>query len=91
MTPVNTEQAWRDFQSSRYDRTPNFHYRPLAVDPPFSSSGGFSAIPIERIEDPAIAGILHQKRDELDRQITMLGDINSPRFMYGSVQLYGAR
>ena len=88
VTPVNSEQAWRDFQSSRYSRTPNFHYRPLAVDPPLLKRRLFKIL-IERIEDPAIADILRQKRDELDRQITMLGDINSPRFMYGSIQLYG--
>jgi uncharacterized protein (TIGR02421 family) len=88
VTPVNSERAWRDFQASKYDRTPSFHYRPLAVDPPLLKRRLFR-IPIERIEDPAIADILRQKRDELDRQITMLGDINTARFMYGSVQLYG--
>lgn len=88
VTPVNSEQAWRDFQLGRYKRTPNFHYRPLALDPPLLKRRLFR-IPMERIEDPAIADILRQKRDELDRRITMLGDINSPRFMYGGVQLFG--
>ncbi|UCF32751.1 MAG: flavohemoglobin expression-modulating QEGLA motif protein [Phycisphaerales bacterium] len=88
VTPVNSEAAWRDFQLSKYSRTPNFHYRPLAIDPPILKRRLFKIL-IERVEDPAIADIFRQKRDELDRQITMLGDINSPRFMYGSVQLYG--
>ena len=88
VTPVNSGQAWRDFQSSRYSRKPSLHYRPLAVDPPLLKRKLFG-IPIERVEDPAIADLLRQKRDELDRQMTLLGDINSPRFMYGSMQLYG--
>ena len=88
VTPVNSEQAWRDFQASRYDRKPSLHYRPLAVDPPLLKRRLFE-IPIERVEDPAIADLLRQKRDELDRQMTLLGDINSRRFVYGSMQLYG--
>jgi uncharacterized protein (TIGR02421 family) len=32
---------------------------------------------------------LRQKQDELDRQLTMLLDINTPRFLYGSLQLHG--
>ncbi|MFH1417705.1 MAG: flavohemoglobin expression-modulating QEGLA motif protein [Planctomycetota bacterium] len=88
VTPVNSERAWQNFQSNKYSRTPSFHYRPLSIDPSLLKRRLFE-IQIERIEDPAIADILRQKRDELDRQITMLGDLNSQRFMYGSVQLYG--
>lgn len=46
--------------------------------------------PIERVEDPALALLFRQKQNELDRQLTMLLDLNSRRFLHGSLQLYGA-
>ncbi len=45
--------------------------------------------PVERIEDPALAMIFREKLDEIDRQITMLQDRNTNRFLPGSMQLYG--
>ncbi len=88
VTPVNSEQAWRSFRASRYRRAPVLHYRPLLVDPVKLKRDLFK-IPIERVEDPALAHILREKQDELDRQITMLGDISTPRFLLGGAQLYG--
>jgi uncharacterized protein (TIGR02421 family) len=88
VTPVNPEPAWRAFRSSHYRKPPVFRYRPLPVDPLRLKRALFK-IPAERIEDPAIAHILHEKQDELDRKITMLRDMNTPRFVHGSVQLYG--
>ena len=46
-------------------------------------------IPIERIEDPTLAQLLRERQLEIDRKITMLIDLGSPRFLYGSLQLYG--
>ena len=47
------------------------------------------SIPIEQIEDPTLAHIYEEKRDELDRQITLLADRNTKRFLYGSRQIFG--
>ncbi|MBT8345414.1 MAG: flavohemoglobin expression-modulating QEGLA motif protein, partial [Desulfofustis sp.] len=33
--------------------------------------------------------LFRDKIEELDRQITMLQDINTPKFLHGSLQLYG--
>ncbi len=41
------------------------------------------------MEDPAIGQLLRDKLLELDRQIGMLLDINTPQFVHGSIQLYG--
>ncbi len=88
VTPVNAESAWRTFRASKYRHAPLFRYRPLAIDP-FRLKRALFDIPMERLEDPAISHLLHEKQDELDRQITMLRDMNTPRFVHGSVQLYG--
>jgi uncharacterized protein (TIGR02421 family) len=88
VTPANAEQAWNQFQKSRFEKEPVFQYRPLPVDPVILKRRLYST-PIERVEDPALLLLLRQKQDELDRQITMLSDVNMRRFVYGSLQLFG--
>jgi uncharacterized protein (TIGR02421 family) len=88
VTPVDTERAWRRFQSRRFDRAPVFRYRPLPADPIVLKRRLYE-IPIERVEDPALLQLFRQKQDELDRRITMLLDINTSRFVHGSVQVFG--
>ena len=88
LTPVNGEQAWRQFERSRFERMPAFHYRPLPIEPVVLKRKLYRA-PVERIEDPALGLVFRQKLDELDRQITMLQDRNTTRFLHESIQLYG--
>lgn len=88
VTPVNVAQAWAEFQRCGFEETPEFNYRPRPVDPDLVKRQLYQ-IPIERIEDPTLAHIFSAKRDELARQVTMIGDRNSPRFLYGSQQVYG--
>jgi uncharacterized protein (TIGR02421 family) len=88
VTPVDAEKAWHRFEKSRFDRAPVFHYRPLPVDPVLLKRRLYLT-PIERVEDPALALLFRQKQTELDRQLTMLLDLNSKRFLQGSLQLYG--
>ena len=70
------------------ERAPEFHYRPLAVEPGHLKRRLFD-IPVDRIEDPTLAHLFCQKQDELDRKITLLTDIGSRRFLYGSLQVFG--
>ncbi len=46
-------------------------------------------VEIENIEDPTLGDLFRQRQDELDRKITMLKDINTPRFLLGSRQVFG--
>ncbi len=87
-TPVNAESAWREFRRSRFEKPPVFYYRPLAVDPVLLKRQLYS-IPVERVEDPTLSYLFRQKQDELDRQITLLSDVDSPRFLQESLQVYG--
>jgi len=87
-TPANPRAAWNEFQRSRHAKAPRFLYRNL----PFDSvrlKRRLYEVPIERIEDPALAVLFREKQAELDRQITMLAERNTARFLLGSVQLYG--
>ena len=88
LTPVNGEQAWFQFKRNRFERMPALHYRPLPVDPVVLKRRLFKA-PVERVEDPALALIFRQRLDESDRQITMLQDRNTARFLPESIQLFG--
>jgi uncharacterized protein (TIGR02421 family) len=87
-TPVNAESAWREFRRSRFDKQPVFYYRPLSIDPTLLKRQLY-LIPVERIDDPTLAYLFRQKQEELDRQITLLTDIDTPRFLPESVQIYG--
>jgi uncharacterized protein (TIGR02421 family) len=88
VTPVDTEAAWRTFQNRKFQKPPRFRYRPLPADPVVLKRRLYG-VPIERLEDPALLRLFRQKQDELDRRITMLLDINTRRFVHGSLQVFG--
>ena len=88
VTPVNTEQAWAAFKRSRFERMPEFLYRPRTVAPSLLKRSLY-AVPLERVEDPVIAQLFREKQIELDRQLTMLVDRETSRFVHGSIQLFG--
>ena len=88
VTPVNVADAWRDFHSSGFSRPPEFLYRPRPLQPARLKRQLYR-IPLERIEDPTLASIFAAKREELDRQITLIADRGTRRFLHGSQQIYG--
>ncbi len=88
LTPVNPNGAWKQFQRERFERVPEFHYRPLPVDPAVLKRELYR-IPIERVEDPALQRLFQEKQEELELKLTMLRDRDTPRFLYESLQLFG--
>ena len=88
VTPVNIERAWEEFSRRGGEAPPAFDYRPLVVDAPLLKRTLFS-VQTEAIEDPTLAHLLDETRDVLDRKVTMLTDRGTPRFLYGSLQVYG--
>jgi len=88
VTPINTEDAYASFRRSHFERTPVFYYRPRAFDPALLKRKLWN-IGLERIEDPTLAHLFREKRDELDIQLTMLSHVDTPRFLPGSLQLFG--
>lgn len=88
VTPINNKEAWLAFNRNHFSRTPQFIYRPLPIDTSLAKRELFK-IPIERIEDPALAQLFRERQLEIDRELTMLIDMGTPRFLYGSLQLFG--
>jgi uncharacterized protein (TIGR02421 family) len=87
-SPVNRDTAWEQFRSAGFERNPDLHYRLLPLDPDLMKRRLF-ALELESIEDPALADLFEDKRQELDTQFTMLRERGSPAFRYSSQRLYG--
>jgi uncharacterized protein (TIGR02421 family) len=88
LTPVNIDSAWSKFRASHCEKLPVFYYRPRNIDPAEEKRELFK-IRIERVEDPLLASLFREKRTELDRQITMIENRDTKRFLYSSLQLFG--
>ncbi len=88
VTPVNIESAWNAFNRKKFKVKPNFHYRPLPIDPSLLKRKLYS-IPIERIEDPTLSFLFREKRTQLEHELSMLRDRNTANFLFESLQSYG--
>lgn len=89
VSPTNADDAWDRFSASEFRTPPAFHYRLLPVDPALLKRRLY-AVDLESVADPALGYVLRDKRAEIDRQISMLADRQTPSFLYGSMRLYGA-
>ncbi len=88
VTPLNTDDAWTEFEQSNFSKKPVFHYRPLSIDPELIKRQIYN-LPIEDISDPTLAFLFRDKRKEVDRMLNMLSDREKPDFLQSSLQVYG--
>ncbi|MEO6535315.1 MAG: tyrosine/phenylalanine carboxypeptidase domain-containing protein [Sphingomicrobium sp.] len=88
VSPINTAEAMTDFLVGGAVGPPNFHYRPLTVDPD-ATKRRLYAIDLSKLEDPLLENLLSEKRREIDHQLTMLSARNTPKFRPASMLLYG--
>ena len=88
VTPINAGRAWIEFRERKFSKTPKFQYSPLELDP-LLLKRTLMNIRVDEVDDPTLAHVFRQTQDELDRQITMLADLDTPRFLYGSMQVFG--
>ncbi len=88
VTPINPEAAYASFRRSHFERTPVFYYRPQPFDVAMLKRKLWNTR-LESIEDPTLGSLFQEKRYELDTQLTMLSYIDTPRFLHGSLQLFG--
>ena len=87
-TPVNVSQAWKLFKRYEYRKEPVFRYRPLPFSPPDLKRQLYD-IPVHHVEDPTLEAMFEETRSQIDCKISMLRDRGTPRFLYGSLQVYG--
>jgi uncharacterized protein (TIGR02421 family) len=89
ISPIDTAKAFDRFIADGEGKPPNFHYRPLTVDPDLAKRDLY-AIDLRALEDPLLERLLGEKRRELDAQLTMLATRNTPAFRAASMFLYGS-
>lgn len=88
INPVGVERLWGAFRSSGFEKLPRLRYAPISLDPVLTKRLLYD-VPVERIEDPSLSELFYEKQAELDRQLTMLQDRGTRRFLHGSIQLFG--
>lgn len=87
VSPANIYDIKQEFFKSNYKKVLDYHYRLLPIDPDILKRRLYN-LKIEEIDDPAMSYIFHEKREELDQQITMLSERGSKNFFYNSIRLY---
>ncbi len=88
VTPVNAVVAWDDFQKNNFSKLPHFTYRLISLDPEIEKRKLYN-IPIENIEHPTLAFLLRDKRMELEKQLIMLEERGTKKFLHTSQSIYG--
>lgn len=90
VAPVNLEQIKKNFFQSNFKKLSKYHYRLLTADPDLLKRKLFN-LQIEKIDDPALFYIFKEKREELDQQISMLGERGTKNFFYNSIRFLQRR
>jgi uncharacterized protein (TIGR02421 family) len=88
VTPINTAEAWDDFRDGDCEVAPELLYRPLTFDPDALRRELF-ALPVDAVEDPVVADLLREKRDEIGTEVQMILDRETEQFLPGSLRLFG--
>ena len=88
ISPIDTQAAREEFLAGGAEQAPNFHYRPLTVDPDDAKRALYD-INLDNLEDPLLEELLVEKRREIDAQLTLLATRNTPQFRPASMMLYG--
>ena len=88
ITPVNAREAWTEFRDSDGQSAPELLYRPLTFDPDALRRDLF-ALPLDEVEDVTVGTLLRERRDEIEAQVRMILDLETPQFLPGSLRVYG--
>ncbi len=87
IAPVNIDRLRTDFFHNAQKDIGTYHYRLLPVDPDLLKRKLYE-LDIHEIDDPALAYIYDEKREELDNELTMLKERGSKNFFYSSMRMY---
>ncbi|MGK7396635.1 MAG: flavohemoglobin expression-modulating QEGLA motif protein [Candidatus Cyclobacteriaceae bacterium M3_2C_046] len=88
VTPINEYEAWQEFQTNHFQKTPSFRYRLIPIDPEKMKQKLYN-LPVDDIDDPTLSFLFRDKRAETDQMLNMLMYRNTEKFLYGSLQVFG--
>ncbi len=87
VAPVNIQALRARFFETHFGEINDYSYRLLPVDPDLLKRRLYN-LRIDEIDDPALAFIYGEKREEIDHELTMLKERGSKNFFYSSIRLY---
>jgi len=88
VTPINTEQAWDDFDRSNFEREPRFILPPIGASQR-EALAALDAIPVADVAHAGLQRIFGDHRKQLHRKLRMLESRNTSAFVAGSLEVFG--
>lgn len=89
LSPLDGVGLWNAFESSGRTLEPRLRYVDLDTDL-IQTRQALDALPVDRIESPALQALLAEKQGELGRMIDLVEQRDQPGFVEASVALFGA-
>lgn len=87
VAPVNIQSIRETFFKTNFEEVNAYHYRLLPIDPDLLKRRLYN-LRIDEIDDPELAFLYDEKREEISQQLTMLKERDSKNFFYSSMRLY---
>ena len=88
VNPINLAAERRTFFASRFQKSPEFRYRPIPFDPR-SLKRQLQRIPVEKLSDPDIRALYEATITGYADKVDLIADLGTPRFLYGSLRYFG--
>ncbi|MDO5506365.1 MAG: DUF1704 domain-containing protein [Pseudoxanthomonas suwonensis] len=88
VSPINTVDAYRQFEARKRREPPEFRYRPLPLSPDVAKRRLYQ-IDLRAVEDPVLEQLFREKQLEIDQQLMLLQRRNTPAFKHVSMLQYG--
>lgn len=88
VAPINISELKQRYFDNGFKNVGTYHYRLLPVDPDILKRKLYN-LDIHEIDDPALAYIYDEKREEIDHELTMLKERGSQNFFYSGIRMYG--
>ncbi len=89
VAPINISELKERYFNNGFKNVGTYHYRLLPVDPDILKRKLYN-LDIHEIDDPALAYIYDEKREEIDHELTMLKERGSQNFFYSGIRMYGS-
>ncbi|MEX2514492.1 MAG: tyrosine/phenylalanine carboxypeptidase domain-containing protein [Cyclobacteriaceae bacterium] len=89
ISPTNTMEAKAEFKANQFQYSPKFIYRLLPIDPEQIKEDLYQ-LDLRSIEDPTLSLLFNAKREEIEKQVTMLKERGTKNFMFSSIRLYSS-
>ena len=88
VNPSNQAEARSLFYRNHYHKNPQFHYRPIQLDP-FRLKEQLYQLPVDKLDDATLQGLYRDVINAYADKVEQLASIGSSKFLYNSLRYYG--